>query len=249
MLSSAPGVTLMVPTEKVCCTIRNVINECECITLIIPRELTIGVMGRIVSALKTSGVKNIAGTCGQAPTTPSSTKPFYTAIQAEIDKWPNIEWIADKMQIAPQLEFSITAVNSTVTSEVGTWNTKTRLKLNPNYKHSPIRRFFKVGAVLSRPWLIRKEGGEPGEYEGYCVELTKRLAEYMEFDFEFKFPKDEQYGARQENGSWNGLVGDLANGLTDMIVAPLTMTSEREEVIDFVAPYFDQSGISIGNYL
>ena len=25
----------------------------------------------------------------------------------------------------------------------------------------------------------------------------------------------------------------------------MTMTSEREEVIDFVAPYFDQSGISI----
>jgi hypothetical protein len=34
-----------------------------------------------------------------------------------------------------------------------------------------------------------------------------------------------------------------------MVIAPLTMTSEREEVIDFVAPYFDQSGISIGRYL
>jgi hypothetical protein len=33
-----------------------------------------------------------------------------------------------------------------------------------------------------------------------------------------------------------------------MVIAPLTMTSEREEVIDFVAPYFDQSGISIGRY-
>jgi hypothetical protein len=36
---------------------------------------------------------------------------------------------------------------------------------------------------------------------------------------------------------------------TDIVIAPLTMTSEREEVIDFVAPYFDQSGISIGGYL
>ena len=33
---------------------------------------------------------------------------------------------------------------------------------------------------------------------------------------------------------------------TDIVIAALTMTSEREEVIDFVAPYFDQSGISIG---
>lgn len=31
----------------------------------------------------------------------------------------------------------------------------------------------------------------------------------------------------------------------DMIVAALSMTSEREEVVDFVSPYFDQAGISI----
>lgn len=34
---------------------------------------------------------------------------------------------------------------------------------------------------------------------------------------------------------------------TDIVVAALTMTSEREEVIDFVAPYFAQSGILIGS--
>lgn len=31
-----------------------------------------------------------------------------------------------------------------------------------------------------------------------------------------------------------------------MAVASIIMTSQREEVVDFVAPYFDQSGISIG---
>lgn len=35
----------------------------------------------------------------------------------------------------------------------------------------------------------------------------------------------------------------------DIVVASLTMTSEREEVIDFIAPYFEQTGISIGNYI
>lgn len=33
---------------------------------------------------------------------------------------------------------------------------------------------------------------------------------------------------------------------TDLAVAALTMTAEREEVIDFVAPYFEQTGILIG---
>ena len=41
------------------------------------------------------------------------------------------------------------------------------------------------------------------------------------------------------------MVGDLISGEIDISVATLTMTTEREEVIDFVAPYFDQSGISI----
>lgn len=31
-----------------------------------------------------------------------------------------------------------------------------------------------------------------------------------------------------------------------MAVAPLLMTAEREEVIDFVAPYFEETGILIG---
>lgn len=32
----------------------------------------------------------------------------------------------------------------------------------------------------------------------------------------------------------------------DIAVAPMKMTAEREEVIDFVAPYFEQTGILIG---
>ncbi|CAL4208831.1 unnamed protein product, partial [Meganyctiphanes norvegica] len=99
----------------------------------------------------------------------------------------------------------------------------------------------------AKPWMdiVIDETTGKKTYEGYCFELTEYLAEMKNFDYEFVFPKDGQYGGRMENGSWNGLVGDLANGETDIIVAPLTMTSEREEVIDFVAPYFDQSGISI----
>lgn len=32
----------------------------------------------------------------------------------------------------------------------------------------------------------------------------------------------------------------------DIAVAAMKMTAEREEVIDFVAPYFEQTGILIG---
>ena len=54
------------------------------------------------------------------------------------------------------------------------------------------------------------------------------------------------YGKKESSsGEWDGLIGDLARGETDLVVADLTMTSEREEVIDFVSPYFDQDRFSI----
>lgn len=34
----------------------------------------------------------------------------------------------------------------------------------------------------------------------------------------------------------------------DIAVAPMKMTAEREEVIDFVAPYYEQTGILIGGF-
>ncbi|XP_071539870.1 ionotropic receptor 25a [Panulirus ornatus] len=248
MLTESTGVTLMTPAEEVCCTVRNRINNCDCDTLMIPRELTVNAMLMLAKVLKANDQQSGGGTGDQPPTT------FYSTLRTELSSWQNMKWEQDTLQMVPQFKFEITAINSTDTSAVGSWTTADRLRLNPEYEHSPIRRFFKIGTILARPWVspisgssVRKKqtSSNPDDYIGYCVELASRLAEKMKFDFEFKFPSDGQYGARQKNGSWNGLVGDLSNGVTDLIVAPLTMTSEREEVIDFVAPYFDQSGISI----
>lgn len=33
---------------------------------------------------------------------------------------------------------------------------------------------------------------------------------------------------------------------TDLAITALIMTADKEEVIDFVAPYFEQTGITIG---
>lgn len=43
------------------------------------------------------------------------------------------------------------------------------------------------------------------------------------------------------------LINTLTFQETDIAVTALVMTADREEMIDFVAPYFEQSGISIGN--
>ena len=54
-----------------------------------------------------------------------------------------------------------------------------------------------------------------------------------------------EYGKKLPDGTWSGLIGDLTSGNIDLVVADITMTSEREEIIDYISPYFDQAGISI----
>lgn len=58
--------------------------------------------------------------------------------------------------------------------------------------------------------------------------------------------KDGSYGSENPNevGGWDGIVGELVRREADIAIAPLTITSERERVIDFSTPFMNH-GISI----
>ncbi|KAF9797941.1 hypothetical protein SFRURICE_019284 [Spodoptera frugiperda] len=115
--------------------------------------------------------------------------------------------------------------------------------------------FFWDGDRYAVPWTLMKLDPTTGEqmynedgqplYEGYCIDLIARLSETMSFDYEIVSPKTGDFGKKLPNGTWDGVVGDLMRGETDIAISALTMTAEREEVIDFVAPYFEQTGILI----
>lgn len=66
----------------------------------------------------------------------------------EISKWKDMTWRMDKLQMEPKLTFDIKAINSTASQAVGSWSTEGKLSLNPNYEHSPIKRFFRIGTVM-----------------------------------------------------------------------------------------------------
>ncbi|XP_061726097.1 ionotropic receptor 25a [Cydia pomonella] len=135
------------------------------------------------------------------------------------------------------------------------WSADDEYKLLPGVTLEPLRQFFRIGTAPAVPWTMPKldsntgepmfnEDGEP-MYEGYCIDLIQKLSESMDFDYEIITPKTGTFGRRLANGTWDGVVGDLMRAETDIAVSALTMTAEREEVIDFVAPYFEQSGILI----
>ncbi|ESN96468.1 hypothetical protein HELRODRAFT_95450 [Helobdella robusta] len=103
-----------------------------------------------------------------------------------------------------------------------------------------------VTSVFSAPFLMLKN--EPGlegnsKYEGYCADLTKMIAEMIKFDYKIIPVKDKKYGSN-DTGTWDGMVGELLRGEADMAIAPLTITADRESVIDFSKPFMSL-GISI----
>lgn len=49
------------------------------------------------------------------------------------------------------------------------------------------------------------------QYEGFCVDMLKELADILKFSFKIKLVDDGLYGAPEPNGSWTGMVGELIN--------------------------------------
>lgn len=49
------------------------------------------------------------------------------------------------------------------------------------------------------------------QYEGFCVDMLRELADILKFSFKIKLVDDALYGAPEPNGSWTGMVGELIN--------------------------------------
>ncbi|KAM3955104.1 LOW QUALITY PROTEIN: ionotropic receptor 8a [Aphomia sociella] len=138
---------------------------------------------------------------------------------------------------------------------VATWSADEEFRLLPGVVLEPLKIFFRIGTSIAVPWTLPKIDPETGEpmvnedgqpvYEGYCIDLIDKLSEVMNFEYEIVTPKSGTFGIKLPNGTWDGIIGDLVRAETDIAIAALTMTAEREEVIDFVAPYFEQTGILI----
>jgi len=99
----------------------------------------------------------------------------------------------------------------------------------------------------SKPHLMLKDGHENiignAKYEGLLVDLITELSINLGFTYTLEPVADEKYGTRNEDGSWTGMIGAVNNGDADMALADMTITSTREEVVDFVP--FMSLGLSI----
>ncbi|KAI5105925.1 glutamate receptor ionotropic, kainate 5 isoform X2, partial [Silurus meridionalis] len=137
--------------------------------------------------------------------------------------------------------------------QIGIWYSNNTLVMNStsldiNVSETLTNKTLIVTTILENPYVMRKanyldlEGNE--QYEGFCVDMLKELADILKFTYRIKLVDDGLYGAPEPNGSWTGMVGELINRKADLAVAAFTITSEREKIIDFSKPFMTL-GISI----
>ncbi|ESO99692.1 hypothetical protein LOTGIDRAFT_173635 [Lottia gigantea] len=119
-----------------------------------------------------------------------------------------------------------------------------KANLYPNMKYGFNRRHFLIATHQSPEFLIKTLKDGKVYYSGYAKTFSDAMSLYLNFTYEFVEPEDNQWG-NFVNGSWDGLVGQLLRREVDMAVAELTLTTERESVVDFVLPQFFTQGLGL----
>ena len=51
-------------------------------------------------------------------------------------------------------------------------------------------------------------------YEGYGIDLLDALAEKLHFTYEIHPVKDGKYGREDKTGRWDGMIGEVINGVS-----------------------------------
>lgn len=58
-------------------------------------------------------------------------------------------------------------------------------------------------------------------YEGYCADLTKEVARIVGIDYLIQPVKDAAYGKRLDDGSWNGMIGEIIREVRSLLYVVL----------------------------
>ncbi|XP_061165234.1 glutamate receptor 2-like isoform X1 [Saccostrea echinata] len=114
-------------------------------------------------------------------------------------------------------------------------------RLNRNYSFPLKGRTVSVVMILEKPFTMRKRDYKQrlgnDRFEGFAVDLITEVAKMLDFNFEIYLVHDGKFGTKMENGEWNGMIGELLSGNATMLVAPLSINSQREEAVDFTKPF------------
>ncbi|KAM7306640.1 glutamate receptor ionotropic, kainate 2 [Ixodes scapularis] len=151
----------------------------------------------------------------------------------------------DEHGFRKDFQLYVTELGTDGLEEIGTWSPTSGLNITKDEEEKGDDVVLRVVVISSRPFVIvnNDEDGSP-KFSGFCVDLLQELSAMLDFKYELHASYDGRYGSLQEDGQWNGMVGELTNGNADLAMADLTITEQRERVVDFTLPFMS-TGLAI----
>ncbi|KAG8222734.1 Ionotropic receptor 25a [Ladona fulva] len=173
------------------------------------------------------------------------------------------------------MEFSmkvekVSIVNSMAVSaeDIGSWKAgidhPLKVKNTQSLTNFSSVTVYRIVTVVQHPFVMLREEGDapmetrksgsgkdeqmtPGQskYKGYCIDLIEEIRAIVGFEYEIYEAPDKKFGFMDEQGQWNGMVKELVEKRADIALSSMAVMAERENVIDFTVPYYDQVGITI----
>ncbi|KAH7936800.1 hypothetical protein HPB49_004817 [Dermacentor silvarum] len=76
------------------------------------------------------------------------------------------------------------------------------------------------------------------------MDLLREISVFLGFRYQLRLVRDGAYGAQDSQGHWNGMMRELIDKEADLAIGDLTITSQREQAVDFTMPFMTL-GVSI----
>ncbi|KAH8020295.1 hypothetical protein HPB51_000106 [Rhipicephalus microplus] len=138
---------------------------------------------------------------------------------------------------------------------VGTWSATSGLHIARTEKAfqeevlSTLRnKTMRITTILNAPYVMVKSSAHKlrgnDRFEGFCVDLLREISRHLDFRYRIKLVRDGAHGSKDAQSRWNGMVRELIDREADLAVGDLTITSSREEAVDFTLPFMTL-GVSI----
>lgn len=86
---------------------------------------------------------------------------------------------------------------------------------------------------------MKHEKGGTILYEGFSIDLFKELAKMLRFTFKIYPSPDGQFGGITENGTWNGIMGELVDKVSSTLrdISLVRLVKATQRVLSVVLTY------------
>jgi hypothetical protein len=108
-----------------------------------------------------------------------------------------------------------------------------------------------VRTIIQEPFIIKAEDGKDSDsisgYKGILIDMLLSFLENNNKSETVKFQVSKEYGSKNKDGSWTGIIGDMAKDTKSIFgLADVTVNSDRMDAVEFSLPFYSTGLSALG---